>query len=252
MIIYPCSKNFTKVHLLMLQISSFLPLLAILLNYGTLVRAFTSRCSEDTWGARVLLGIHICERKEEWTGLGRGGSKMVVWTWQSKRGASEWVSHQSFSAVGWNVWVFIPYLSQAFDAGCPGMVWPLPKRLSAAEAHPEGAGSWGCLLTSPSTAGHLVLLWRGSWTVCFCIYQHLTNSIKWEDHYPYLRGVIVGIQWDCTFKVLSPVARENNCSIILLFKPIEQTVLFPPNLLFYFFTIIIYCGKIYITQSLPF
>lgn len=177
MITYPCSKDFTKVHLLMLQISSFLPLLAILLNCGTLVRAFTSRFSEDTWGARVLLGIHICERKEEGTGLGRGGSKTVVWTWQSEQGTAEWVSQWDEMSGS----LYLTSLRRSMQAA-PGMVWPLPKRLSAAEAHPEGAGSCCCLLTSPSTAGHLVLLWRGPWVMCFCIYHHLTNSIKWEDH----------------------------------------------------------------------
>lgn len=78
MITYPCSEDFTEVYLLMLQITSFLPLLAMPLYYVTLIRVFTSRCSEDIWGARCLLGIHIWERKEEGTGLGRGGSKMVV------------------------------------------------------------------------------------------------------------------------------------------------------------------------------
>lgn len=115
-----------------------------------------------------------------------------------------------------------------------GMVWPLARRLSAAEANSEGADSCGWLLTSPSTPGQLVLPWRAPRAVCFCIYHHLTNSIKWEDHYLYPWVGIVGIKWDCTFKVLSPVGRGNNCSIILLFKPIQQTLYFPPKPFIFF------------------
>lgn len=153
-----------------------------------------------------------------------------------------------FSRSGWNVWACAPTCLRHWMQAALGMVWPLVRRLSAAEANSEGADSCGWLLTSPSTPGQLVLPWRAPQAVCFCIYHHLTNSIKWEDHYLYPWGGIVGIKWDCTFKVLSPVGRGNNCSIILLFKPIQPTLYFLPKP-FIFFTIIIYCGKMYIKYT---
>lgn len=133
----------------------------------------------------------------------------------------------------WNVWVFIPYLSQAVDAGFPknGVTFTEGQLLCG----------WGRLwrswqlwlpadLTFHSWAAGLAV--KRSLSGVFLYLPSSYYSIKWEDHHPYPRGVTVGVQWDCTFEVFNPVVGGNNCSIILSFKTIEQIVFSPKPVFF--------------------
>ena len=75
----------------------------------------------------------------------------------------------------------------------------------------------GSLLTSLSTAGQLVL-----------VHLWVTQSVWWEDNHPYAQGVVGWTKPDHPFKMLSPVAGGNHCSVILLFKVIQQILLSLP------------------------
>lgn len=147
---------------LMLQISSLPNLLVTSSDYLTIVGGWVHRWSQGIGSTRCLWGIHTSKRKEQRAELGRGGESDYDMSLES-------LSWPTGELQRWRVYPSV-CVCVCVLCVCLQMKWlelyPLPlsvigcrlpqegcdpwaRKLSAAEAGPEGADRRGRLLASP-------------------------------------------------------------------------------------------------------